>query len=190
MRGALTPIVMSAFTLFACVAEEDRGPPPVNPSAPKDEAIEASEGRARPSEGAPPTAKAPETSNAPVLAEQLDGVWVFFWPDSALHIPSGGAGSDQARLQGPAKVEGDCLRVGESVVVWRSEKRQALTDAIGRVQKGEAVELMGGGSSLPGSSGSGDDPEEAVLETPLQQLIRSIIEGKCGATEIFATRRQ
>lgn len=92
-----------------------------------------------------------------VVAEQVEGVWVFSFavtPD----------GSMDALHAGEAQVVDGCLQIGAAVVVWREAQLPSVEDLVARLLDGEAlrVELGGGGLSLEEGSTEADLPSAIV----------------------------
>ena len=76
----------------------------------------------------------------PISPVNVDGVWVFEHTPSLIL---------EALMSGEADVVNGCLVVGDTVVVWHSEKMDTVRDLVDRVEQDEqlTVELGGGGFS-------------------------------------------
>lgn len=82
-----------------------------------------------------------------VVAQELDGVWVFTYaeaPDAEMHALHGGE---------VAAVDG-CLQVGDAVVIWHDEHLAEVEAALQRVTLGESIVLQVGGGGLSLDEGS------------------------------------
>jgi hypothetical protein len=93
-----------------------------------------------------------------VEAEQMNGAWVFSYA-------RGPSSSDEALHSGRAAVVDGCLQVGDAVVVWYEHHLDTVEDVIGRIDKGETVDLRIGGGGIGLDEGSTvDDFPRSVRE--------------------------
>ena len=93
-----------------------------------------------------------------VLAQQLDGVWVFHYSEPPLVTM-------QALHSGEVLVIDGCLEIDGLAVIWHEDQLATVEDALQRVDQGETVSLSfgGGGSSLDEGASLEDFPD-AILE--------------------------
>jgi hypothetical protein len=93
-----------------------------------------------------------------VLAQQLDGVWVF-------HYSEAPKVQMQALHSGEVLVVDGCLEINGLAVIWYEEQLDAVEEALQLVDEGETVTLSfgGGGTSLD-EGGSVDEFPDAILE--------------------------
>ncbi len=127
--------------------------------------------------------KAPE--NGHLISTQIDGVWVFFWPE----LPEGAVVvNEQSRLAGKARISEGCLYVDDQVVVWQEGRRGDIEAAIRDVREGKEIMLEGAGASFPPDPSTNDPEAEAGTEA--QSTARADVVSKCrSATNIFGTGR-
>jgi|GEM_PF-4444214 len=137
----------------------------------------------------PPPPQMDRATPSSIAAEQIDGVWVFFWPDKLPKVPAGVmSGDNQALLQGQAKVSSGCLRVNETIAIWRTERRDEIRAAIRGAKAGKIIDLKDGGSTLWSDPSSGDPEAEAEAEA-MAEADRTVITTRCATSEIFGTGR-
>ena len=100
----------------------------------------------------------PESTESNIEAQELNGAWVF----SYARAPTS---QDEALHGGQAAVVDGCLEVDETVVVWYAHHLDTVEEIIGRIDKGETVELLVGGGGLSLDEGSTmDDFPDSVRE--------------------------
>ena len=89
-----------------------------------------------------------------IEAQKMNGAWVFSYAKEPTV-------SMEALGGGQAAVVDGCLQVGDSVVVWYRHHLDTVEETIGRIEKGEMVELFtgGGGFSLDEGSTVNDFPD-------------------------------
>ena len=89
-----------------------------------------------------------------VEAQKVNGAWVFSYADSP-------TSSDLALHGGQAAVVDGCLEVDDTVVIWHRHHLDTVEEIIGRIDKGETVDLSvgGGGRSLDEGDTMGDFPD-------------------------------
>jgi hypothetical protein len=91
-------------------------------------------------------------SAAGIQATLVDGVWLFY------HDPDGW---NDALFTGTPSVVNGCLFVGDAIVVWHVERRDASEEALALARRGEGSPLRIGGGGISLDEGN----------TPLPSLI-------------------
>lgn len=92
-----------------------------------------------------------DTAGTATVATSIDGVWVFY--------RSSDDNYDTALLSGNARIENDCLIVGDAVVLWTKAHADEVTQLVSAAKKGESpLVRVGGGARLS------DAPEHQMMD--------------------------
>lgn len=80
-----------------------------------------------------------------VSAREVSGLWIF-----THNSPDGG----DALFSGVARIANGCLLIGDTVVVWRENQLDAVTEYIDAARAGESIELTLAGAELSAAVGN------------------------------------
>ena len=97
-----------------------------------------------------------DSQREPLSVSQVDRIWIFSHRPDAWNT---------ARHSGYASIDGDCLLVGDHVVIWAEQRLSEAQDLVRAVKRGERPYAVVGGSALfPTDSDVVRDVPSEVLE--------------------------
>lgn len=129
----------------------------------------------------PPASAAPEpageirprgpTSDASVVAEQVDGIWVFFHAETPAAKGVKRA-SFQARNEGSASIAGGCLYVDKQIVVWGRLRADEVRATVSDVSSGKRViiRMSGAGRTIREGATQNDFPKVITEHCPTTSI--------------------
>ncbi len=92
-----------------------------------------------------------ESDGNAIEATRSDGTWMFFYSPTD---------HNEALHSGTATIEGDCLMVGGTVVVWHRESQDIADAALTAAKEGSAAVFSIGGGGISLDEGDQTIPEE------------------------------
>lgn len=110
-------------------------------------------------------------SETRVVAEQVDGIWVFFHAETPAAKGVKRA-SFQALNEGTASISGGCLYVDKAIVVWGRLRADEVRETVSDLSSGKRVivRMSGAGSAIREGATQRDFPKVITERCPTRSI--------------------